>query len=131
MQHCTCGRDIPPTALWKVMALDKQLRCGGCGWTAGRADLIALIEDENAEAKVRAQIAAFVQLERYGSTSADAILNAIPNLEPKVVGGVLGGLTRAGLVARAGRSTDQLSVAALIVERPAFTPGPLFPRAAS
>lgn len=75
--------------------------------------------------KLRAAIAAYVQIARYGSTSADAIRNAIPSIESKVAGGLIAGLVRAGLLERCGGKN--LSVAALIVERPAFIPGPTFP----
>ena len=84
-----------------------------------------LVDDDEQPMKLRAAIAAYVQIARYGSTSADAIRNAIPSIESKVVGGLLAGLVRAGLLERCGGSN--LSVAAMIVDRPAFVPGPTFP----
>ena len=124
-QRCGCGRDVPPRVLWGALAIAKGIQCSGCGWRASAADLIALVDDETQPFKLRAAVAAYVQVTRYGSTSADAIRNVIPSADARAVGGLLAGMVRAGMLQRCG--SKRLSVAAMIVEKPAFVRGPEFP----
>ena len=88
-----------------------------------------MLDDDEASEKLRAAIAAYVQLERFNTTSTTAIQNSVPLLDPKVIGGLIAGLLRAGLLERAGAPMRQLSVAAQVVDRPNFVRGPMFPKA--
>lgn len=88
-------------------------------------DILARIGEVEGD-KDRIALIAYRQLIVYGWTSSGAIKNALEIDDPKVIGGFLSGLQRAGLIERA--MGDPAFAAAIIVDpKPMFVPGPTFP----
>ena len=83
---------------------------------------------EFGEDSVRIAVTVYLQLTRYGWTSAKAIDNLLHVDNKRVIGGTLSGLQRAGLIARGLEpQTSSLAAALMIEPHPVFLPGPEFP----
>jgi len=122
-----CGREIPIEALWRALARKLPLFCGLCVEETTLAEI-----SEAAESCVYtlAAMTIYYQLERYGWVSYDSAANAMGEADPAVLGGLLPGLQRAGLIERHAEAPPAARVAAFITvskTRPTFVPGPLFP----
>lgn len=125
---CVCEREIPVRAAWAALCDGKTLRCTACGEPTTPADLVAIVDVEEAADRDRAAIVACLQLRRYGWTSYDSINNAVTLHDGRSVGGMLAGFQRAGLIQRI--EDEPSSMAAMIVQtKPMFEPGPMFPGA--
>jgi len=120
--RCKCDRPIPIAAAWKALTLDKPLRCSRCGFEQGRETLLLLVDDEAADDRVRSALIAWAQIVRYGWTSSSSIANMMSTLDAKVIGGVLAGLVRAGILQRAGSAPSPAG--AIADPHPIFIPGP-------
>jgi hypothetical protein len=110
---CECGREVPVIVLWTALSKDTDLRCRACGSCLTIACLRGLAEDN---AYVRTVYAVYAQIVRYGWTSSDALVNAGVNDDTQMIGGLLTGLRRAGLIQKIKESG-----------RAKFEPGPRFP----
>jgi hypothetical protein len=120
---CTCGRSISVMALWTAFTRGKQLKCGGCGQRIDPKSLAVDADDYTASV-----MAAYTQLVRYGWTSSDSIKNAVElRGNPRILGGLLAGLQRAGLIKKAGDAHEIENLSAIVDPKPIFVPGPLFP----
>ena len=121
-----CGREIPAKPLWTALARGARLHCSGCKHQVTHEYLMAQGE-VNESAK--ALILAYGQLAKYGWMSHDSLENAGVVLNPQTIGGLLTGLSRAGLIRR-GSPADTV-LAKLVDPRPVFVPGPTFTPAKS
>jgi hypothetical protein len=118
-----CGREIPAKPLWTALARRARLHCSGCKHQVTQ-DYLLKQGEVNATAK--ALIFAYGQLTKFGWMSHDSLENAGVDLNPQTMGGLLTGLTRAGLIRR-GSACDS-ALARLAAPRPVFVPGPNFPK---
>ena len=126
---CGCGREIPIKAMWQALARKVLLRCELCCEETTAAEIVEAAERST---HTLAVVTIFYQLAQYGWASYDSAANAMGEADPAILGGLLPGLQRAGLIERAPVAPSAARVAAFIAvskPRPTFVPGPLFPRA--
>lgn len=121
-----CGREIPAKPLWTALARGFRLHCSSCKHQVTH-DYLMKQGESNEVAK--ALILAYGQLAKFGWMSHDSLANAGVVLNPQTIGGLLTGLTRAGLIRRGAACDSALDK--LVAPRPVFVPGPNFPRAES
>jgi hypothetical protein len=118
----SCGREIPAKPLWTALSRRARLHCSGCKHQVTQNYLMAQGEVNEA---AKAMILAYGHLAKFGWMSHDSLENAGVVLNPQMIGGLLTGLTRAGLIRRGSPSDSVL--ARLVDPRPVFVPGPSFP----
>lgn len=118
MLSCWCGREIPVTVLWVAFATSKPLVCSKCERAITRENLLHCVEHNVC---ANAAYAAYRQITRYGWTSSGALCNAT-GIGAKVIGGLLAGLQRSGLIQKyEGEQTLAMG------EDTIFEAGPNFP----
>lgn len=120
-----CAREIPTLALWTALSLGARLKCSNCSKQVTH-EYLSLQAERSEYAK--AVLVAYTLLVRFGWTSADAIENAGVQLDPRVLGGILTGMQRGGLIQRIGPAPKNPLLFNLVEPKIQFEPGPRFPR---
>lgn len=119
-----CLREIPVAVLWAALVSHSKLQCSQCATPVTRE---SLRQTAATSGYAQAVLVTFSQLVTYGWTSAHAVVQSGATVDPQVLGGLLAGLQRAGLIERTSPSSSAAHVA--LDTRPIFRPGPTFPAA--
>jgi DNA-directed RNA polymerase subunit RPC12/RpoP len=117
-----CNREVPALALWTALQRSARLVCSQCGRQVTKDHLVKQSETDQ---ETRALLLALGLLNTFGWVSYDALTNAGVDANPQMIGGLLTGLVRSGLLRRGvGKSSPLLDI---VDPKPIFLPGPRFP----